>query len=161
MCFISEKYTHKRENWWFNHESYFYLKMWLRDKKTAHFGAFRDPIKKAMYIIAWYSRANITHFIALIGIKCKFGKVAPMKHYLKTPKIFRRSAPKIYRIRRKFHFRRPQKYTYLGAFGVKLKIKFSKKKKNNTICGGKQIFPVMVRLPLYFYDIITFFVLFY
>ena len=36
---------------------------------------------------------------------------------------------KIYRIRRKSHFQRPQKYTYLGAFGVKLKIKFSKKKK--------------------------------
>ena len=47
MCFISEKYTHKRHNWWFNHESYFYLKMWLRDKKTAYFGAFRDPIKKS------------------------------------------------------------------------------------------------------------------
>ena len=51
-----------------------------------------------------------------------------MKNYLKTPKIFRRSAPKICRIRRKSHFQRPQKYTYLGAFGVKLKIKFLKKK---------------------------------
>ena len=85
-----------------------------------------------MHIIA-YSPANITHFIALIGIKCKFDKVAPMKHYLKTPKIFRRSAPKIYRIRRKSHFQRPQKYTYLGAFGVKLKIKFSKKKKTKFV----------------------------
>ena len=32
----------------------------------------------------------------------------------------------------KIPFSEPQKYTYLGAFGVKLKIKFSKKKKNNT-----------------------------
>jgi len=79
----------------------------IKGQKTAYFGAFRDPIKK-------------------------FVKVAPMKNYLKTPNIFRRSAPKICRIRRKSDFQRPQKYTYLGAFGVKLKIKFSKKIKNNT-----------------------------
>ena len=27
MCFISEKYTHNREIWWFYDESYFYFKM--------------------------------------------------------------------------------------------------------------------------------------
>ena len=102
----------------------------IKGQKTAYFGAFRDPIKKAMHIITWYSPANITYFIALIGIKCKFDKVAPMKNYLKPPKISRRSAPQMCRIRRKTYFQRPPKYTYLGAFGVKLKIKFSKKKNN-------------------------------
>ena len=97
----------------------------IKGQKTAYFGAFRDPIKKSHVHNCLYFRANI----ALIGIKCKFGKVAPMKHYLKTTKLFRRSAPKICRIRRKSNFQRPQKYTYLGAFGVKLKIKFPIKKK--------------------------------
>ena len=92
---------------------------------SEHLGTLQ---KKAMRIIAWYSPANITHFIALIEIKCKFGKV----NYLKTPKRFRRSAPKMWRIRRKYHFQRPPKYTYLGAFGVN--IKFSKK--NNTWGGN-------------------------
>ena len=75
---------------------------------------------------------------SVIGIKCKFGKVVPMKNYLKTPKSFRRSALEMCRIRRKSHFQRPPKYTYLGAFGVKLKIKFSKKKKTISLLYRKK-----------------------
>jgi hypothetical protein len=59
-------------------------------------------------------------------------KVAARRNNLKTPKFFRRFAPEMCRIWRKFHFQRSSPNIHIWEhLGVKLKIKFSKRKTNN------------------------------
>ena len=94
-------------------------------------------------------------FCFFIGIKFNIDKVAPTRNNLKTPKISRRFAPEMYTIWRKPHYQENlPKYTYFGVFGVKkLKIKFSIKKKNNTVsaitstCKAPPQGPVLSPLP--------------